>query len=59
MSTCPMTCQLARRSAQTSEFVIAGLDPAIHDDVRKIKTGRFIPPTGFMDGRVKPGHDEL
>jgi hypothetical protein len=37
--------------------VIAGLDPAIHDEQAKIKTVRPDARPRFMDGRVKPGHD--
>jgi hypothetical protein len=37
--------------------VIAGLDPAIHDDFSTATIERFVRPTGVMDGRVKPGRD--
>ena len=36
--------------------VIAGLDPAIHDDVPCLDR-KADAAAGFMDGRVKPGHD--
>jgi hypothetical protein len=37
--------------------VIAGLDPAIHDDVLLTSAVRFALRRGFMDPRVKPGGD--
>jgi hypothetical protein len=33
-------------------FVIAGLDPAIHDEVQRTTTVS-------MDARVKPGHENI
>jgi hypothetical protein len=37
--------------------VIAGLDPAIHDEVQRATSLRSDPLHGLMDARVKPGHD--
>jgi len=42
----------------SSLFVIAGLDPAIHAEVKRGQTfGRFRKPHVSMDHRVKPGGD--
>jgi hypothetical protein len=37
--------------------VIAGLDPAIHCDTPQRTPLRSRQHRGFMDARVKPGHD--
>jgi hypothetical protein len=37
--------------------VIAGLDPAIHDEVQRMTSVRPWPLRGLMDARVKPAHD--
>jgi hypothetical protein len=47
--------RLVGRSQPTA--VIAGLDPAIHDEPPRPSTVKFDAPMAFMDGRVKPGHD--
>jgi hypothetical protein len=43
---------------QPHSRVIAGLDPAIHDDARQIQFVRFAQPQLIMDARVKPAHDD-
>jgi hypothetical protein len=35
-----------------------GLDPGIHDAVRRIPTLRLYALKGIMDCRVKPGNDD-
>jgi len=35
--------------------VIAGLDPAIHEDGPRVETVRFRSLRGLMDARIKPG----
>ena len=37
--------------------VIAGLDPAIHDDAQRVKSVRSQPLHGLMDARIKSAHD--
>ena len=37
--------------------VIAGLDPAIHEDVQRTHTARLLFARHRVDARVKPGHD--
>jgi len=38
-----------------------GLDPRIHDEARRGKDVLKVPhlTRGLMDGRVKPGHDQV
>jgi len=48
-----------RGFALTSPRVIAGLDPAIHDEEPRAKSVRLNPLRCLMDARVKPGHDAL
>ena len=38
-------------------FVMAGLDPAIHDEALRMTFVRSSPLHGLMDARVKPAHD--
>jgi len=40
-----------------SRLVIAGLDPAIHDEVQRATSKRSYPLHRIMDARVKPAHD--
>jgi hypothetical protein len=42
---------------QSRPPVIAGLDPAIHDEVRRMQLVRFSVQKRIMDARVKPAHD--
>jgi hypothetical protein len=41
----------------SSPRVIAGLDPAIHDEAQRATSVRSWPLHGLMDARVKPAHD--
>jgi hypothetical protein len=43
--------------AHILSFVIAGLDPAIHESGHADKPQGSAVRDGFMDARVKPGHD--
>jgi hypothetical protein len=43
---------------QSLARVIAGLDPAIHDESPRMQIARFLVLQFNMDARVKPAHDD-
>jgi len=45
------------RTSIDPSFVIAGLDPAIHDEAQRMTSVRSQVLRGLMDAPVKPGHD--
>jgi hypothetical protein len=54
---CSISIEARATGALSSPRVVAGLDPATHDEVQQITSVRSFPLHGIMDARVKPAHD--